>query len=104
MDMDLTLRIATELHLKRLIIGGFDKVHEIGRMFRNEGISARHKPEFTSIDLHWSHKDYYDVMEITKEITCDMAKATIAVDDPNNNVNANNNMIDAGFNELYDVN
>ena len=63
MDMDLTLRIATELHLKRLIISGFDKACEIGRMFRNEGISTRHNPEFTSIDLCWSHEDYYDKME-----------------------------------------
>ena len=50
MDMDLTLRIATELHLKRLIIGGFNKVYEVGRIFRNEGISTRHNPEFTSIE------------------------------------------------------
>ena len=52
LDMDLTLRIATELHLKRLIVGGFDRVYEIGRIFRNEGLSTRHNPEFTSIELY----------------------------------------------------
>lgn len=76
MDMKLTLRIATELHLKRLIIGGFERVYEIGRIFRNEGISTRHNPEFTSIELYWSYKDYYDMMELTEEIICNMAKAT----------------------------
>ncbi len=70
MDMDLTLRIATELHLKRLIIGGFDKVYEIGRIFRNEGISTRHNPEFTSIELYQAYADYEDMMNLTESLVC----------------------------------
>jgi lysyl-tRNA synthetase, class II len=74
MDMNLTLRIATELHLKRLIVGGFTKVYEIGRIFRNEGISTRHNPEFTSIELYEAYSDYYDMMNITEEIVCHIAE------------------------------
>jgi len=75
MDMHLTLRIATELHLKRLIIGGFDKVYEIGRIFRNEGISTRHNPEFTSIELYQAYVDYNDMMELTESLVCGMCDA-----------------------------
>lgn len=70
MDMDLTLRIATELHLKRLIIGGFEKVYELGRIFRNEGISTRHNPEFTSIELYQAYADYDDMMDLTENLVC----------------------------------
>lgn len=70
LDMDLTLRIATELHLKRLIIGGFEKVYEIGRIFRNEGISTRHNPEFTSIELYQAYADYEDMMNLTERLVC----------------------------------
>jgi lysyl-tRNA synthetase class 2 len=70
MDMELTLRIATELHLKRLIIGGFEKVYEIGRIFRNEGISTRHNPEFTSIELYQAYADYEDMMDLTEHLVC----------------------------------
>jgi lysyl-tRNA synthetase, class II len=70
MDMDLTLRIATELHLKRLIIGGFEKVYELGRIFRNEGISTRHNPEFTSIELYQAYADYDDMMDLTEHLVC----------------------------------
>lgn len=70
MDMDLTLRIATELHLKRLIIGGFEKVYEMGRIFRNEGISTRHNPEFTSIELYQAYADYEDMMDLTEHLVC----------------------------------
>jgi lysyl-tRNA synthetase class 2 len=70
MDMDLTLRIATELHLKRLIIGGFERVYELGRIFRNEGISTRHNPEFTSIELYQAYADYHDMMELTEYLVC----------------------------------
>lgn len=75
MDMDLTLRIATELHLKRLIIGGFQKVYEIGRIFRNEGISTRHNPEFTSIELYQAYADYDDMMNLTESLICGMCDA-----------------------------
>ncbi|HEY9597297.1 MAG TPA: amino acid--tRNA ligase-related protein, partial [Cyanophyceae cyanobacterium] len=58
LDMELYLRIATELHLKRLIVGGFEKVFELGRIFRNEGVSTRHNPEFTSIEVYQAYADY----------------------------------------------
>ena len=57
-----------ELHLKRLIVGGFEKVFEIGRIFRNEGISSRHNPEFTSVELYQAYADYNDMMRITEDI------------------------------------
>ncbi len=68
LEMNLYMRIATELHLKRLIVGGFDKVYEIGRIFRNEGISTKHNPEFTSIELYEAYKDYRDMMELTEDM------------------------------------
>eukprot|EP00585_Thalassiosira_rotula_P024198 CAMPEP_0196250732 /NCGR_PEP_ID=MMETSP0913-20130531/45834_1 /TAXON_ID=49265 /ORGANISM="Thalassiosira rotula, Strain GSO102" /LENGTH=279 /DNA_ID=CAMNT_0041536779 /DNA_START=39 /DNA_END=878 /DNA_ORIENTATION=- len=71
--MELTLRIATELHLKRLIIGGFPRVYELGRIFRNEGISTRHNPEFTSVELYQAYADYDDMMDLTEELVCGMA-------------------------------
>uniref|UniRef100_A0A7S2U5Z7 lysine--tRNA ligase n=1 Tax=Attheya septentrionalis TaxID=420275 RepID=A0A7S2U5Z7_9STRA len=73
MDLNLTLRIATELHLKRLLVGGFEKVYEVGRIFRNEGISTRHNPEFTSIELYQAYVDYSDMMELTEQLVCGMA-------------------------------
>ena len=66
--IDLYLRIATELHLKRLIVGGFEKVYELGRIFRNEGISTKHNPEFTSLELYEAYKDYNDMMNLTEEL------------------------------------
>lgn len=74
LDMDLTLRIATELHLKRLIVGGFDRVYEIGRIFRNEGISTRHNPEFTSIELYQAYADFDDMMRLTEELVSKISK------------------------------
>jgi lysyl-tRNA synthetase class 2 len=68
LNMNLTLRIATELHLKRLIVGGFDRVYEIGRIFRNEGLSTRHNPEFTSIELYQAYADYNDMMKLTEQL------------------------------------
>ncbi len=62
------LRIATELHLKRLIVGGFEKVYEIGRIFRNEGMSPKHNPEFTTIELYEAYTDYKGMMDITEEL------------------------------------
>jgi len=75
MDMDLTLRIATELHLKRLVVGGFNKVYEVGRIFRNEGISTRHNPEFTSVELYQAYADYDDMMELTEQLVVSMCDA-----------------------------
>jgi lysyl-tRNA synthetase class 2 len=68
LDIDLYLRIAPELYLKRLIIGGFEKVYEIGRCFRNEGIDWSHNPEFTLCEFYWAYKDYYDLMDFTEEL------------------------------------
>ena len=68
LDEDLYLRIALELHLKRLIVGGFDKVYEIGRTFRNEGISVRHNPEFTLLECYQAYSDYHDIMRLVEEI------------------------------------
>ena len=68
LDIDMYLRIATELNLKRLIVGGYDKVYEMGRIFRNEGMDIRHKPEFTSIELYSAYENYHDMMDITEEI------------------------------------
>ncbi len=67
-DIDMYLRIATELHLKRFIVGGFEKVYEIGKIFRNEGISYKHHPEFTSIELYQAYADYEDMMNLTEEV------------------------------------
>ncbi len=68
LGMDLYLRIATELHLKRLAVGGFEKVYEIGRIFRNEGISVKHNPEFTSIELYEAFADVTDMMDLTEDM------------------------------------
>jgi lysyl-tRNA synthetase class 2 len=68
LDEDLYLRIALELHLKRLVVGGFDKVYEIGRAFRNEGISVRHNPEFTLLECYEAYSDYNDMMELVEEM------------------------------------
>ncbi|MCU0549938.1 MAG: lysine--tRNA ligase [Leptolyngbya sp. Prado105] len=77
MDMQLYLRIATELHLKRLIVGGFEKVFELGRIFRNEGISTRHNPEFTSIEVYQAYADYHDMMNLTEAIITTVAQNVI---------------------------
>ncbi len=68
LNIDMYLRIATELNLKRLIVGGYDKVYEIGRIFRNEGMDIRHNPEFTSIEFYAAYQNYHDMMDITEEI------------------------------------
>lgn len=74
LDMDLYLRIAPELYLKRLIVGGMDKVYEIGRLFRNEGMSIKHNPEFTSIELYEAYTDYNGMMALTEDLINDCAK------------------------------
>lgn len=68
LDMDLFLRISPELYLKRLIVGGFDKVYEIGKNFRNEGISVKHNPEFTNMELYSAYDDYNDMMNVSEEM------------------------------------
>ena len=71
LDIPLYLRIATELHLKRMVVGGFEKVYELGRIFRNEGISTRHNPEFTSVEIYEAYSDYIDMMNLTEELIKD---------------------------------
>lgn len=77
LEMDLYLRIATELHLKRLIVGGFEKVFELGRIFRNEGISTRHNPEFTSIEIYQAYADYGDMMTLTEALIANAAQTVL---------------------------
>ena len=74
LDIDMYLRIANELYLKRLIVGGFDKVYEMGRMFRNEGMDATHNPEYTAMELYQAYADYEDMMEITEHMIETVAK------------------------------
>ena len=77
LDIDMYLRIANELYLKRLIVGGFDKVYEMGRMFRNEGMDIKHNPEFTNIELYAAFADYNDMMDITEEIVSKTAQKVL---------------------------
>lgn len=74
LDMDLYLRIAPELYLKRLVIGGLEKVYEIGRVFRNEGLSTRHNPEFTLLELYCAYGDYHTMMRLTRELIVHLAQ------------------------------
>ncbi len=77
LDMQLYLRIATELHLKRLVVGGFERVFEMGRIFRNEGISTRHNPEFTSIEAYMAYGDYLAMMELTENLMATVAQEVL---------------------------
>lgn len=77
LDIDLYLRIATELHLKRLIVGGFDRVYELGRVFRNEGISIKHNPEFTTIEIYQAYADYKDMMDLTEKLITTVAQEVL---------------------------
>ncbi len=77
LDMELYIRIAIELHLKRLIVGGMEKVYEIGRVFRNEGTSTRHNPEFTMIELYEAYADYEDIMELTENMVAHIAQEVL---------------------------
>jgi len=75
LDLPLTLRIALELHLKRLLVGGMERVFEIGRVFRNEGLSTRHNPEFTMLECYEAFSDYTDMMTLTEELVAECARA-----------------------------
>jgi lysyl-tRNA synthetase, class II len=77
LDIDLYLRIATELYLKRLIVGGFERVYEMGKDFRNEGIDIRHNPEFTMIELYQAYADYNDMMELTENLVAYCAEKVL---------------------------
>src|SRR5699024_9433888 len=77
LDIELFMRIAIELHLKRLVIGGLEKVYDIGRVFRNEGISTRHNPEFTMIEFYEAYADYNDIMELTEDMVAHIANEVL---------------------------
>jgi len=79
LDMDLYLRIAPELYLKRLLVGGLEKIYEINRNFRNEGISTRHNPEFTMLELYQAYADYSDMMNLTEELISTVARDVLGV-------------------------
>ena len=74
LDLDMKLRISNELYLKRLIVGGLDRVYELGRMFRNEGMDTRHNPEFTNIELYEAYADYNDMMELTENLVASLCQ------------------------------
>ncbi len=76
LDIDLYLRIAPELYLKRLVVGGFDRVYEINRNFRNEGISTQHNPEFTMLEFYQAYSDYHDLMDLTEQLLPEIARET----------------------------
>jgi lysyl-tRNA synthetase class 2 len=80
LDMSLYLRIAPELYLKRLVVGGFDRVYEINRNFRNEGISNRHNPEFTMIEFYWAYATYLDLMDLTEELFRGLVKDIVGAE------------------------
>ncbi len=80
LDQDFYLRIAPELHLKRLIIGGFDKVYELGRIFRNEGISTKHNPEFTMLESYETYADYNDVMAMVEKMVAEISQQVLGKD------------------------
>ncbi len=81
LDMDLYLRVAPELYLKRLVVGGFERVYEINRNFRNEGVSTRHNPEFTMLELYQAYATYNEVMDLTESMIRDTARATLGKTD-----------------------
>jgi lysyl-tRNA synthetase class 2 len=93
LDEDLYLRIALELHLKRLIVGGFDKVYEIGRVFRNEGISVEHNPEFTLLECYQAYSDYHDIMTLVEEMFVYVAKEVLG----NTRLTRNGQIMDLGL-------
>lgn len=80
LDIDMYMRIALELPLKRLIVGGLERVYEIGRVFRNEGVSVKHNPEFTLLELYQAYTDYYGMMDITEQMLRNIAKEVIGSD------------------------
>ncbi len=80
LDLQMFLRIETELYLKRLIVGGFEKVYEVGRIFRNEGMDTKHNPEFTSIELYQAYADYHDMMDLVEELYVWLTKEVCGTD------------------------
>ncbi|MDE6598360.1 MAG: lysine--tRNA ligase [Clostridia bacterium] len=81
LDIDMYLRIETELYLKRLIVGGFDRVYEVGRIFRNEGMDAYHNPEFTTVECYAAYLDYFDLMDLVEDMYSTIAKKVCGTTD-----------------------
>ena len=81
LDMPLYLRVAPELYLKRLVVGGFERVYEINRNFRNEGISTQHNPEFTMLEFYQAYADYNDLMELTEQLFAELAHSLVGADE-----------------------
>ena len=77
LDMEMYLRVAPELYLKRLTVGGLEKVFEINRNFRNEGLSTRHNPEFTMLEFYWAYADYYDAMDLTETLMRELTESVL---------------------------
>mgnify|MGYP000747897757 FL=1 len=77
LDMQLYMRIAPELYLKRLIVGGMERVYELGRVFRNEGIDIKHNPEFTMVEIYQAYADYNDLMHLTETIVSQTAQKVL---------------------------
>ena len=77
LDMEMYLRVAPELYLKRLTVGGLEKVFEINRNFRNEGLSTRHNPEFTMLEFYWAYADYHDAMDLTEELMRELTQSVL---------------------------
>src|SRR5579859_99951 len=92
LDLPLYLRIAPELYLKRLVVGGLDRVYEINRNFRNEGVSTQHNPEFTMLEFYQAYANYHDLMQLTEEMIAFVARAVNGT----TVVEFNNNTIDLG--------
>ena len=82
LDMELYLRIALELHLKRLMVGGIERVYEIGRVFRNEGVDATHNPEFTMIEIYQAYGDYRSMMDLTEQIVVNAVRSVCESESP----------------------
>jgi len=93
LDEDLYLRIALELHLKRLVVGGFDRVYEIGRVFRSEGVSVEHNPEFTLLECYQAYSDYHDIMRLVEDMFSYVAKEVLG----NTKLTRNGQIIDLGL-------
>ena len=81
LDMEMYLRVAPELYLKRLTVGGLEKVFEINRNFRNEGLSTRHNPEFTMLEFYWAYADFHDAMDLTEALMCDLTTTVLGSTD-----------------------
>lgn len=98
LDMDMYLRIAPELYLKRLVVGGFERVYEINRNFRNEGLSTRHNPEFTMLEFYQAYADYHDLMDLTEDMLRQLAQSVLG----NTQVTAVNSGGDEESSVVYD--